>query len=144
MRFPGIGGGHGTTCLWDVSDAAFAAGVDLNCSDDEPNILDAPFNGNVVQSYTWSRSRGATTIVCGAASEQYVTQVLFNYREVVNPDLILTAEKVLRNILPGQTVTETFTPSLGPSSITNGTYTYRAVALRIAAFCNGAAATTVP
>lgn len=144
MRFPGIGGGLGTTCLWDVSDDAFAAGTDLSCMDDEPNILNAPFNGNVVQSYTWSRSRGATTIVCGAASPQYVTQVLFNYREVVNPNLTLTAEKVLRNVLPGQTVTETFTPSLGPNSIANGTYTYRAVALRIAAFCNGAGAIPVP
>jgi hypothetical protein len=143
MKFLGIDGGPGTTCLWDISDAAYDDGTDLNCMEDEPNILDAPFNGNITISYTWSRSAGQTTIQCGAASPSYVTQALFNYKEAEG-NVKLTAEKVVRDILPGQTTTVHFSPSLGVNSITNGTYTYRAVALRIAAFCNAAVATAVP
>lgn len=126
-----------------MSDQAYLDGTDLNCADDEPNILDAPFNGVVTISYTWSRSLGKTTIVCGPASPSYVTQALFTYAESEG-NIRLTAEKVLRNILPGEGKTISFTPSVGTNSITNGTYTYRAVALRIAAFCNAAGATPVP
>ncbi len=142
MKFPGAFGSGGITCLWNISDQAYLDGTDLNCADDEPNILNLPFNGNVTISYTWSRNLGQTTIQCGPASPNAVTQALFSYKEVEG-NVKLTGEHVERNILPGTPITVRFKPSLSINSLTNGTYTYRAFAIKIAAFCNGAIATPV-
>ncbi len=71
-----------------------------------------------------------------------MTQALFSYKEVEG-NVKLTGEHVERNILPGTPITVRFKPSLSINSLTNGTYTYRAFAIKIAAFCNGAIATPV-